>query len=91
MPSRVSGRVSPSYPNPTCFLLQFYLAIANLYASSDRAKSEYVVVYKWHMRRKIFRSHQELPASAPRDVEHFEINGDHYLAVANHASRVPRK
>ena len=65
------------------------MAVANLYSSSPRAKSEFVVVYKWHLRRKIFKPHQDLPASSPRDVEHFEIDGDHYLAVANHASRIP--
>ena len=54
--------------------------------TSAQDKSEYVMIFKWHLRKKRFKLHQNLTSSLPRDVEHFEIDGDHYLAVANHGS-----
>ncbi|KAF6018963.1 tspear [Bugula neritina] len=62
----------------------FYLAVTNMQKSSTQAVTESVVVYKWHTKKKKFKFHQDLPSSVPRDVEYFEINGNHYLAVANH-------
>lgn len=73
----------------TLFMTQFYLAVANMRRTSARATSEYVTVYKWHLRKHKFKPHQDLPSSQPRDVEHFEIDGNHYLAVANHKAAKP--
>lgn len=56
---------------------------------SHKSKSEVVAIFKWHARKKKFKPYQTMPASEPRDVEHFEIDGSHYLAVANH--RAPKK
>lgn len=60
------------------------MAVANMKRSSARSTAEYVTVFKWHFRKLKFKAHQDLPSAQPRDVEHFEIEGDHFLAVANH-------
>jgi len=43
-----------------------------------------VVIYKWQKSKDKFHVHQEFPSNAARDVEYFQIDGNHYLAVANH-------
>ena len=42
------------------------------------------VVYRWNRRRKLFRVYEEIVTWTARDLEHFEINGDHFMVVANH-------
>lgn len=60
----------------------FYLALANM--GTEAGKDSLVTIYKWHKSKDKFLVHQELPANAARDVEYFEIDGSHYIAVANH-------
>ena len=42
-------------------------------------------VYRWNFADKKFKLHQNIPSSQARDVQTFEIAGEPYLAVANHA------
>ena len=42
-------------------------------------------IYKWRKRRKKFKPYQQIATWTARDMEHFNIDGDDYLAVANHA------
>lgn len=42
-------------------------------------------VYRWNYATKKFQIHQNIPTSQARDVEAFEMAGEQYLAVANHA------
>ncbi|XP_076452166.1 thrombospondin-type laminin G domain and EAR repeat-containing protein-like [Babylonia areolata] len=62
---------------------QFFLAVAN-YGSSTTLPTN-STIYKWRKRRKKFQTYQHLPTWTARDIEHFSIQGQHYLAVANHA------
>ncbi|KAL8587413.1 hypothetical protein ACOMHN_062146 [Nucella lapillus] len=62
---------------------QFFLAVAN-YGNSTSSPSN-STVFKWRRRRKKFQVYQHLPTWTARDMEHFTIDGQHYLAVANHA------
>ncbi|KAK7501367.1 hypothetical protein BaRGS_00007492 [Batillaria attramentaria] len=62
---------------------QFFLAVAN-YGSST-AQQTNSTIYKWRKRRKKFKPYQQIPTWTARDMEHFQIDDNHYLAVANHA------
>ena len=62
---------------------QFFLAVANYGNGSQELTNS--TIFKWHRHRKKFREYQWLPTYTARDMEHFEINDDHFLAVANHA------
>ena len=42
-------------------------------------------VYHWNYATKKFQLHQNIPCSQARDVEAFEIAGEQYLVIANHA------
>ena len=65
------------------FFFQFFLAVANY--GTSREKETKSAIYRWSKRRKRFRLHQEIATWTARDLEYFEIEGAHYLAVANHA------
>ena len=42
-------------------------------------------VYQWNYATKEFILHQNIPSSQARDVEAFELAGEQYLVIANHA------
>ena len=67
-------------------LFQYYLAVAN--TGGDRNKPYASIIYRWSVKRKRFRFHQELMTYTARDIEHFVIDGLHYLAVANHVQGI---
>jgi len=46
-----------------------------------------VTVYRWNKKRKIFKQFQDINSKLPRDIEHFTIDGEDYLAVGNHADQ----
>jgi len=46
------------------------------------------LVYKWDYASRQFTFHQQIPTQRARDVEAFEVSGELYLAVANHAKPV---
>ncbi|XP_070188446.1 thrombospondin-type laminin G domain and EAR repeat-containing protein-like [Littorina saxatilis] len=62
---------------------QFFLAVANYGTSTMEPTNS--TVYKWRKRRKKFKPYQQIATWTARDMEHFAIEDDHYLAVANHA------
>ena len=64
------------------FHLQFFLAVANQGPRRDRPSKS--VIYRWSKKRKRFGVFQELVTWTSRDVEYFQIENQHYLAVANH-------
>ena len=67
-----------------CYLLelQFFLAVANQGPRRDRPSKS--VIYRWSKKRKRFGVFQELVTWTSRDVEYFQIDNQHYLAIANH-------
>ena len=64
------------------FHLQFFLAVANQGPRRDKPSKS--VIYRWSKKRKRFGVFQELVTWTARDIEYFQIQEDHYLAVANH-------
>ena len=65
------------------FKIQQYdlLAVANvLDGSTTRVDS---TIYFFDSNTKLFRTLQSIPTIGATDWEHFEVNGDHYLVVAN--------
>ncbi|KAJ8320690.1 hypothetical protein KUTeg_002277 [Tegillarca granosa] len=61
----------------------FFLAVANY--GRNPVKQSNSTIYKWHKRKRKFKKYQTIPTWTARDIEHFEMQGNHYLAVANHA------
>ncbi|KAL3856017.1 hypothetical protein ACJMK2_015214, partial [Sinanodonta woodiana] len=61
----------------------FYLAVANYGDDTDAVINS--TIFRWHSHRKIFRVYQSITTYTARDVEYFQIDGEHFLAVANHA------
>ncbi|CAH1789672.1 unnamed protein product [Owenia fusiformis] len=61
----------------------FFIAVANYGSSRNEQTSS--VIYRWHSKTKRFRIHQEILTWTARDIEHFKIDKEHYIAVANHA------
>lgn len=70
----------------TSFQFQFFLAVAN-YGKDSKVQGN-STIFKWHKRRKRFKEFQIIPTWTARDFEHFVMNGEHYLAVANHAKGI---
>lgn len=62
---------------------QFFLAVANYGDSTFQQANS--TIYKWRKKRKKFKPYQHIPTWTARDLEHFNIDGTDYLAVANHA------
>ncbi|XP_069790351.1 thrombospondin-type laminin G domain and EAR repeat-containing protein-like isoform X2 [Narcine bancroftii] len=61
---------------------QVFLVVAN-FEKNDQ-NQEYSVVYKWSRRKLLFVLYQRLSTHSARDWEAFQINGETFLAVANH-------
>ncbi|KAK2190481.1 hypothetical protein NP493_78g01029 [Ridgeia piscesae] len=51
---------------------------------AKREKPSKSVIYRWSRKRKLFKVHQEIVTWTARDLEHFQIGDEHYIAVANH-------
>ncbi|XP_078700506.1 thrombospondin-type laminin G domain and EAR repeat-containing protein-like [Branchiostoma floridae x Branchiostoma belcheri] len=62
---------------------QTFLAVANYGGTSGMETNSRV--YRWEPKLKRFALHQEMVTFNARDWEAFEIDGEHYLVVANHA------
>ncbi|CAL1529443.1 unnamed protein product [Lymnaea stagnalis] len=62
---------------------QFFLAVAN-YGSLKSVPSN-STIFKWNKKSRKFVVYQNIQTYTARDIEAFEINGDYYLAIANHA------
>uniref|UniRef100_A0A4W3HSN5 Thrombospondin type laminin G domain and EAR repeats n=1 Tax=Callorhinchus milii TaxID=7868 RepID=A0A4W3HSN5_CALMI len=87
----LEGRFEP-YQNITTYEAQawkhfrigteVFLAVAN-FEKNDR-NQEYSVIYRWSKRKLQFVLHQRLKTHSARDWEAFHINGETFLAVANH-------
>ncbi|GCC20617.1 hypothetical protein chiPu_0019180 [Chiloscyllium punctatum] len=87
----LNGRFEP-YQNITTYEAQawkhfsigpeVFLAVANF--EKNERNQEYSVIYRWSKRRLRFVLYQRLPTHSARDWEAFQINGETYLAVANH-------
>ncbi|XP_078620762.1 thrombospondin-type laminin G domain and EAR repeat-containing protein-like [Branchiostoma floridae x Branchiostoma japonicum] len=60
-----------------------FLAVANYGGTSGTETNSRV--YRWQPKLKRFALHQEMITFNARDWEAFEIDGEHYLVVANHA------
>ncbi|ELV10346.1 Protein TSPEAR [Tupaia chinensis] len=63
-------------------LFQIFLAVANF--GPDRKGEEFSVIYKWSHRKLKFTPYQRIATHSARDWEAFEVQGEHFLAVANH-------
>ncbi|KAK3083162.1 hypothetical protein FSP39_015455 [Pinctada imbricata] len=61
----------------------FFLAVANY--GDNSADPTNSTIYKWNRRKKRFKEFQSIITWTARDFEYFEIDNDHFLAVANHA------
>ncbi|XP_058517215.1 thrombospondin-type laminin G domain and EAR repeat-containing protein [Ochotona princeps] len=61
---------------------QIFLAVAN-FAPNDRGQ-EFSVIYRWSPRRRKFTPYQRISTHSARDWEAFQVDGKHFLAVANH-------
>ncbi|XP_067844326.1 thrombospondin-type laminin G domain and EAR repeat-containing protein [Heptranchias perlo] len=61
---------------------QAYLAVANF--EKNERNQEYSVIYRWSKRKLQFVLYQRLATHSARDWEAFQINGETFLAVANH-------
>ncbi|KAF7254305.1 Thrombospondin-type laminin G domain and EAR repeat-containing protein [Varanus komodoensis] len=63
-------------------LFQIFLAVAN-FVQDERGK-EFSVIYKWNYRKEKFIVYQRIATHSARDWEAFTIDGETFLAVANH-------
>lgn len=45
---------------------------------------EFSVIYKWSPRKLKFTLYQRIVTHSARDWEAFKVDGEHFLAVANH-------
>ncbi|XP_027624465.1 thrombospondin-type laminin G domain and EAR repeat-containing protein [Tupaia chinensis] len=61
---------------------KIFLAVANF--GPDRKGEEFSVIYKWSHRKLKFTPYQRIATHSARDWEAFEVQGEHFLAVANH-------
>ncbi|MGH0121063.1 UNVERIFIED_CONTAM: hypothetical protein FKN15_069266 [Acipenser sinensis] len=86
-----NGKFEP-YQNITTYQAQawkyftiddkIFLAVANF--EKNERNQEYSVIYKWSRRRLKFSSYQTIETHSARDWESFQIEGETFLAVANH-------
>lgn len=63
-------------------IFQIFLAVAN-FEQNERGQ-EFSVIYKWSYRKEKFISYQRISTHNARDWEAFVIEGEAFLAVANH-------
>ncbi|XP_047421500.1 thrombospondin-type laminin G domain and EAR repeat-containing protein [Sciurus carolinensis] len=61
---------------------KIFLAVANF--GPDEKGQEFSVIYKWSHRKLKFTPYQRIATHSARDWEAFEVDGEHFLAVANH-------
>lgn len=62
--------------------MQIFLAVANF--GPNEEGQEFSVIYKWSHRRLKFTPYQRIATHSARDWEAFKVDGEHFLAVANH-------
>ncbi|KAJ8349868.1 hypothetical protein SKAU_G00249980 [Synaphobranchus kaupii] len=62
---------------------KMFLVVANSRGKKD-GDQEFSVIYKWSPRKLKFLHYQSLETHSARDWEAFHIQGDDFLAVANH-------
>lgn len=63
-------------------VFQIFLAVAN-FEQNERGQ-ELSVIYKWNYRKEKFVTYQRIITYGARDWEAFIIDGEAFLAVANH-------
>ncbi|XP_062934005.1 thrombospondin-type laminin G domain and EAR repeat-containing protein [Cynocephalus volans] len=61
---------------------KIFLAVAN--SEPNEKGQEFSVIYKWSHRKLKFTLYQRIATHSARDWEAFEVDGEHFLAVANH-------
>nr|XP_060624006.1 thrombospondin-type laminin G domain and EAR repeat-containing protein [Anolis sagrei ordinatus] len=61
---------------------KIFLAVANF--EGDEMGQEFSVIYKWNYRKEKFVVYQRIVTHGARDWESFVIDGEVFLAVANH-------
>ncbi|XP_061492540.1 thrombospondin-type laminin G domain and EAR repeat-containing protein isoform X1 [Rhineura floridana] len=61
---------------------KIFLAVAN-FEPNERSQ-EFSVIYKWNYRKEKFTVYQRITTYSARDWEAFVIDGETFLAVANH-------
>ncbi|XP_004467885.2 thrombospondin-type laminin G domain and EAR repeat-containing protein [Dasypus novemcinctus] len=61
---------------------KIFLAVANF--GANRKGQEFSVIYKWSRRKLKFAPYQRIATHSARDWEAFQVDGEHFLAVANH-------
>ncbi|XP_077128263.1 thrombospondin-type laminin G domain and EAR repeat-containing protein isoform X3 [Ranitomeya variabilis] len=61
---------------------RIFLALANFEKNDDG--EELSVIYKWNPKKLKFLQYQTIPTYSARDWEAFHIDGETFLAVANH-------
>uniref|UniRef100_A0A8D0H4B1 Thrombospondin type laminin G domain and EAR repeats n=1 Tax=Sphenodon punctatus TaxID=8508 RepID=A0A8D0H4B1_SPHPU len=61
---------------------KIFLAVAN-FEQNERGQ-EFSVIYKWNHRKEKFITYQRINTHSARDWEAFDIEGEAFLAVANH-------
>ncbi|KAL8187633.1 UNVERIFIED_CONTAM: hypothetical protein K2H54_052300 [Gekko kuhli] len=61
---------------------KIFLAVAN-FEQNERGQ-EFSVIYKWNYRKEKFVTYQRISTYGARDWEAFVIDGEAFLAVANH-------
>lgn len=63
-------------------VFQIFLAVANF--EQNEKGQEFSVIYKWNYRKEKFVVYQRILTHSARDWEAFVIDGEAFLAVANH-------
>ncbi|KAM9253530.1 thrombospondin-type laminin G domain and EAR repeat-containing protein [Dugong dugon] len=61
---------------------RIFLAVANF--EPNEKGQEFSVIYKWSHRKLKFTPYQRIATHSARDWEAFQVDGEHFLAVANH-------
>ncbi|XP_006898485.1 PREDICTED: thrombospondin-type laminin G domain and EAR repeat-containing protein-like [Elephantulus edwardii] len=61
---------------------RIFLAVANF--EPDEKGQEFSVIYKWSHRKLKFTPYQRITTHSARDWEAFQVDGEHFLVVANH-------
>ncbi|XP_042527646.1 thrombospondin-type laminin G domain and EAR repeat-containing protein [Dipodomys spectabilis] len=61
---------------------KIFLAVANF--GPNEKGQEFSVIYKWSPRKLKFVLYQRIATHSARDWEAFTVDGEHFLAVANH-------
>ncbi|XP_049726920.1 thrombospondin-type laminin G domain and EAR repeat-containing protein [Elephas maximus indicus] len=61
---------------------RIFLAVANF--EPNEKGQEFSVIYKWSHQKLKFTPYQRIATHSARDWEAFQVDGEHFLAVANH-------